>query len=441
MTTPLEPSKPRRARLMTLAVAALPFLALPFLQAHASPPSGQTGDGPKVEPTAAGTDTPGAKDAGTGTTGDGHGTAAALGAPPSGDPNTPPVEPAHGAPAGAGHGTGHGAGHAAGHEGVVAVVPPAHPTDIGVGIYLVGLTEVDPPSESFPKFTGEFFLELEWHDPRTATLVPADAEGGKEVFLEHEAELMLERIWWPDIVFENEEGHRQVQNRELIITADGHVDYRERFSGVFRSTPDLRKFPFDHQDFTVQLESFAWDEKDLKFHVLEKDIGFAGENASLEWEITGVSGEVSSKQEVRSPESFSKFEFHIHATRDSGYYMLKVVVPLIMIVVLSWAIFWMPGEPASVRLERGFVGLLTVVAFHQIVSQYLPRIGYMTFMDAVVYLAFGSVGLTMFTTMYAQRLEYTGRADRVIQIDRVCQILFPVTFFSALVVLWFVYHA
>jgi hypothetical protein len=339
-----------------------------------------------------------------------------------------------------GHDGGH-AGHAGpSSSGLTFVTPPAHPTDVGLGLYLVGLTEVDPPSEGFPKFTGEFFLELEWHDPRVGALVPADAEGGHEVFLEHEAELMLERIWWPDIEFENAQGHRHVENRELVIARDGKVDYRERFSGVFRSAPDLRRFPFDTQNFAIEIESFAWDEDDLVFHVLQEDIGFTDGSQTLEWTITSVDADIASSQEVRSPKSFSKFQFHIHAERDSGYYMTKVIIPLIVIIVFNWAIFWMPGEPASVRLERGFVGLLTVVAFHQVVSQYLPRIGYMTFMDAIVYLAFLSIGLTMLLTMYAQRLEYTGRPEQVVRMDRVAQIAFPTGLVVAMIVLWFVYH-
>ncbi len=354
------------------------------------------------------------------------------------DGHTPAPEAS---PSGAHGATGHGGAHSAeeGGEGPVFVTPPHSPTTVEVGMYLISLVEVSAPNESFPTFKAEMFMDLEWHDPRLA-FAEADVGNEREVFLEHEAELELERIWWPDIEFENEQGERHVESRELVIHHDGKVEYSERFQGVFTVDMHLVKFPFDHQNLTVHVESFSWDDRYVIFEPLEGKTGYNQEFKTLEWLLHDVHTEVHAKNEVRSDESFSEYVFSINVDRDPGFYLYKIVVPLMIIVAFNWATYWMPGEPASVRMERGVIALLTVVAFHQVVASNLPRIGYLTFMDGVVYLAFISVGLTMLTTIWAQRQEYLGNTKNIERMDKIGRIAYPIIFLGALMLLYLIYH-
>ena len=346
-------------------------------------------------------------------------------------------------PTGAGHGqtaAGHGQGHDQGHgAGPVFVTPPHSPTKVEIGMYLISLVEVSAPNESFPVFRAEMFMDIEWHDPRLA-FDPAEIGVEREVFLEHEAELQLERIWWPDIEFENEQGERHTESRELVIQSDGKVAYSERFQGVFTVDMDLARFPFDQQHLTIHVESFSWSASQVVFEPLLEKTGYNEEFKTLEWLLHDVRTEVHEKQEIRAPEAFSEYVYSIEVDRDPGFYLYKIVVPLLIIVAFNWATFWMPGEEASVRMERGVIALLTVVAFHQIVATNLPRIGYLTFMDGVVFIAFASVGLTMLTTIWAQRQEHLGNSDRVGKLDQICRVAFPGVFFLALLILWIVYH-
>ncbi len=322
----------------------------------------------------------------------------------------------------------------------VFVTPPERPTEVQIGVFLVALTKVDPPSEAFPTFRAEVFLDLRWRDPRVA-FDPEEAGTDREVFLEHEAELQLERIWWPDVEFDNAQGTRHVEARELVILPDGTIEYSERFNGDFISHPDLRKFPFDAQHFDIRIESFAWDERFLKFVPYEPMIGFnADHKSSLEWDVKRVSALVDSTKEVRSETTFSVFTLRMDVERVSGYYVWKIVLPLLLIVVFTWSTFWMPGEPSSGRMQRAFLALLTVVAFNQVVSRNLPRISYVTFIDAMVFLAFAFVGLTMGTIMYGQVKEHAGQREAGIVLDRKARWAFPLAFALATTVLWFVYH-
>ena len=333
------------------------------------------------------------------------------------------------------------ASHAVGEhgQGPVFVTPPQEPTEVAVGIYLIGLVEISAPNESFPTFKAEVFMDLEWNDPRLS-YDARETGTDHEVFLEHEAELELERIWWPDIEFENLQGERHTESRELVITPEGHVKYAERFQGVFNVDMHLAKFPFDHQNLTMHIESFSWDDRYVVFKALDDKTGYNEDFHTLEWKLHDVHTEVHQKKEVRSAQTFSEYVYSINVDRDPGFYIWKIAVPLLFIVLFNWATFWMPGEPASVRMERSVISLLTVVAFHQVVASNLPRIGYLTFLDGMVYVAFFTVGATILTTIWCQRQEYLGKPEMVEKMDKWGRVVFPVVLTVAMAALWIVYH-
>jgi len=88
-----------------------------------------------------------------------------------------------------------------------SVSPPRLPTEVTVGAYLIGLSRVSAPSEAFPNFEVEMFIDLSWHDPRLSFLSEEPM-----VFLEEEAEEKLSEIWSPDMEIENE--NRATLNRQ-----------------------------------------------------------------------------------------------------------------------------------------------------------------------------------------------------------------------------------
>ncbi|MFW6051836.1 MAG: hypothetical protein ACODAU_11715 [Myxococcota bacterium] len=326
-----------------------------------------------------------------------------------------------------------GADHAA------FVSPPAEPTEVRVGLYLLGLSDVDPPSEAFPSFEAEMFLDLLWRDPRLA-FDPEEEGVARKTYQDHAVEVELDEIWWPNFDLENGEGNRKVQARSLVIEPDGTVEYTERFESRFHGEVDLRKFPFDEQVFEIQLESFSWDERFLELVPYEERIGFDEDFHTPEWDLVDVSAAVASRKEVRSRTSFSRLAFGIHVERRSGYYLWKLLLPMLLIVGFTWSSFWMTGEATGTRMQRSFIAMLTLVAFYQVLAGNLPRISYLTFLDGVAFLAFASVGITLVQIILAHRAAQRGMTDRAERLDRTARWLVPAFFLGCLAVLWVVFH-
>lgn len=322
---------------------------------------------------------------------------------------------------------------------VAMLTPPQRPTEVGIAVYLSGLSKISEPKEPFPYIITELFLDVQWHDPRLA--FDAKAMGTtKKTFQANQVDTVLNHMWWPDIEFENEEGNRLTENRELIILADGSVEYMERMQVRLHSEVNLRKFPFDSQVFEVIVGSFSWNSNNLVFKPIDSKIGYNADHHTLEWDIDRIDYHIDLKTEVRSITPFSEFVLEIYATRKPGFYVWKLVVPLLIIASLSWTTFWMSGEPAPSRLQRVFIVLLSVVAFHRVVADSLPRIPYLTFMDGVVYLVFLLTGLTLMSIIATHTLTRNGREAAGARLDTFGRWAFPVIGTVGYGALWALAH-
>jgi hypothetical protein len=104
-----------------------------------------------------------------------------------------------------------------------------------------------------------------------------------------------------------------------------------------------------------------------------------------------------------------------------------------VVVIMSWAAFWVALSDASVRIGVATSSILTLVALRFVVANLLPRLPYMTHIDyftvastVLVFLAFLIVVLTSFLVAIDR-----ARVARVI--DIVSRGIFPVPFFSLLI--------
>ncbi|TVQ94765.1 MAG: hypothetical protein EA397_00800 [Deltaproteobacteria bacterium] len=325
----------------------------------------------------------------------------------------------------------------AGSEG--ALRPPSSPTEVHVGLKLVGLSKVDPPNESFPTYNAEFLLHASWEDPREA-FDSAETEGHIARYHGSAVRRRFETLWQPDLTIENEEGPRITEHQELEIHPDGTVRYLERFAVEAHANVDLRRFPFDSQSLELYVAPFAWSRDHVRLVLVEDGLTHDREHENLEWRVLGLGGKVIDREGARPHTSVSTLKAAIHVERIPGFYLYKLLLPLLLIVVFTWSAFWMKGEGSAGRMQRTFVALLTVVAFHHIVAGHLPKISYLTFVDAVVYAAFLSVGATLLQVVRIHNATHRGDEQAALRMERTGRIGHPLGFGLLVLGLWVTYH-
>ena len=292
------------------------------------------------------------------------------------------------------------------------VTPPELPARVSIGVYLLGLSQVSEPSDPFPTYDVEMFLNLSWKDPRLAF---GDEDSPRRVFQEEEAAEKLSEIWSPDLEIQNEVEQRQTESVELTILPDGSVDYEERFGATLNAELDLRRFPFDRQDLDIELQSFVWDRNEVQFVANEAQTGFDADFGTPEWGVVKAEGLIGTRSEIRDDRDFSTYTFRIHAKRHSGHYILRIFAPIVFVMTLTWAAFW---EPAQDRIRVGFIALLTVVATHTVVSRNLPRLSYPTSADALLIVCYLVATSLTVVSIAVHKLEERGEMERAQRIDR-----------------------
>lgn len=320
----------------------------------------------------------------------------------------------------------------------VAFVEPPNPEGpvlVTLGLFIIEVTAIDVAENTYHI---EGYMDLVWCDPRLAY---SAVENGRqeEIFLEEAAHDKLEEIWWPDLVFVNVAGAPEVENAELIILPDGTINFRERFNAELEAHYDLRQFPFDRQILEIEIESFAWHNEYLVLHKEEDKIGFSDEFQIPEWRIQRVEATITEKQEVRDRQPFSEFLMNIEVARLSSYYQWKILLPMAILVAISWSVFWMVGDGLADRMSVSLTGLLTIVAYQFIVADGLPKVSYFTLMDGILTLSFVMMALTIMQNIYVNTLYLHEKEDTAASWDKLCRWLFPLSYFAGLTLLFVVY--
>jgi hypothetical protein len=100
------------------------------------------------------------------------------------------------------------------------------------------------------------------------------------------------------------------------------------------------------------------------------------------------------------------------------------MLPLIIIVGLSWSIFWMTEERVAGRSRITATGVLTIVAYQFVVAEDLPRIAYLTLLDKLMILSFLLLAVTVVQSLVIARYQ-DDDMPRALRIDRASRWIFP----------------
>lgn len=199
---------------------------------------------------------------------------------------------------------------------------------------------------------------------------------------------MLERIWRPDTYFFNgKHSHIHtitVPNKLLRLTQDGDILYSMRLTIKATCPMELRNFPMDRQSCPLILGSCKYFSNVLfstlscpylRFQYLTHQDAYTSKSLIYEWQssdsVSFVPGMTLSQFDLismpqrnftytRREGEFSVVQVSFNLQRHTGYFLIQVYVPCILIVVLSWVSFWIHREATSDRVGLGITTVLTL---------------------------------------------------------------------------------
>ena len=229
----------------------------------------------------------------------------------------------------------------------------------------------------------------------------------------------------------------------IEVWPNGFVKYQESFNAKIESPMDLRLMPFDEQSLEIYFHPFNYSRSEVLLlpceglsRIWSEDRGIA-QWVRLDNEIKEESREIHYFDGTKS--IVSELTFIVNVKRKPLNMLVSIIFPLIILVCLTWCVFWMDEEPAANRVNITFIGILSVVAYYLVIQDKIPEISYITIIDMFILLTFTILAATVIISIVVDKLNKSNKKTIGDKLDHICRWLFPTIYFSgtAIIVLLF----
>jgi hypothetical protein len=287
------------------------------------------------------------------------------------------------------------------------------PTRVSMELYVIDIAKIDDRDQVFK---ADISIRLRWLDPRLAR------PGESDVIT-----LPLTDIWNPRLRIYNQRDVKTHFPEIVRVDAKGFVAYEQRYTGDFTAMADIRCFPFDERTIIISMLTVDHSPSDVILDYSETSIDRADEFSIPNWSVGDVEARTGIFRAFGGRE-FLSFDIELKSSRKSTYYIWSVVVPLVLIVMMSWSVFFVNPKRLESQLTLAATSMLTLVAYRFAVSSVLPPVPYMTRLDVFI------TGSTVFVFLALVEAVTTGAlADNdhnvfAERLDSIARILFPAVF-------------
>ncbi|XP_044756605.1 gamma-aminobutyric acid receptor subunit beta-like isoform X2 [Coccinella septempunctata] len=267
------------------------------------------------------------------------------------------------------------------------------PVEVGVTMYVLSISSL---SEVQMDFTLDFYFRQFWTDPRLAFRKQQSVETlsvGSE---------FIKNIWVPDTFFVNEKQsyfHVATTSNEFIrIHHSGSITRSIRLTITASCPMNLQYFPMDRQLCQIEIESFGYTMRDIRYKWNEgpNSVGVSNEVSLPQFKVLGHKQRASEISLTTG--NYSRLACEIQFVRSMGYYLIQIYIPSSLIVIISWVSFWLNRTATPARVSLGVTTVLTMTTLMSSTNAALPKISYVKSID--VYLG------TCFIMVFASLLEY-----------------------------------
>ena len=184
--------------------------------------------------------------------------------------------------------------------------------------------------------------------------------------------------------------HKLLKNEANSINVS-----KDRFN-VFKikNKFNLKSFPFDKQKIIFQIYDSAYfletrilDNSKFSYLALNK---FINNDDIPGWKK-------KSYNIINEPtKGTTQFEgtygdsivLSIELERKPGYYIFKVIFPILLILLICWSVVWVDPKELESRLTITIVCLLSLIAYNFVIDSELPKLEYLTVLDWIILISY-----------------------------------------------------
>ncbi len=270
---------------------------------------------------------------------------------------------------------------------------PAQPQEVLTGIYVMNVYDLDINQYSF---YADFYLWFRWKgdiDPTEIEFVNA-----------------LEKWGFTQNMFYD----------TARVLPDGYSYNGMRVEGRFYHAFELNAFPLDCHELDIRIENIDYPIDSLIYvpdtaaSLMRPDFIIPGWNIEkgiiqthtnfyqTNFGETGIDGD-----------TFSNFTFRLSIARPMSYFLLKLMLPLLVVIIASLGGLLIHPSYIDARISLPIGGLLSCVFLQQSYSSALPDVGYMVLMDKIYLLSYLLIAFIMLRVIVVGNATAWGKHDNV----------------------------
>ncbi|XP_065489788.1 gamma-aminobutyric acid receptor subunit beta-1 isoform X2 [Caloenas nicobarica] len=265
------------------------------------------------------------------------------------------------------------------------------PVDVGMRIEIAS---IDVVSEVNMDYTLTMYFQQSWRDKRLSySGIPLNLTLDNRV---------ADQLWVPDTYFQNDKKSFvhgvTVKNRMIRLHPDGTVLYGLRITTTAACMMDLRRYPLDEQNCTLEIESYGYTTDDIEFYWNGGESAVTGVNNIELPQFSIVDYQMVSKRVEFTTGAYPRLSLSFRLKRNIGYFILQTYMPSTLITILSWVSFWINYDASAARVALGITTVLTMTTISTHLRETLPKIPYVKAID--IYL------MGCFVFVFLALLEY-----------------------------------
>tara|TARA_Y100000590_G_scaffold402593_1_gene488476 strand:- start:76 stop:1275 length:1200 start_codon:yes stop_codon:yes gene_type:complete len=302
-------------------------------------------------------------------------------------------------------------------------------------------------------FESSFTLWAHWKDERVANTLKnmgVYTSKGKPLYLCDFSPTQVigdtRKIFDPVVEFFNRKGKPNFEfgmQDWIEIFSDGTVQSRLRDKTKFKANFDFRRFPFDKQTLSFEIwsefPSFMVEiipDEPAMTEYKETLYAFGDQEDGIiipGWDLVDVTYENYSYVE-NDGYPYTGFMLYLDVQRQSSYYLFKIILPIIFILVISWSVFWVRGSQLEAKVNVTIVCLLSLIAYNFIIDEDLPKLAYLTFLDSFILLSYFYTGIATILCVYSFVRKLRSGKD-ISVVDLKARWIGPLSYFGILFIL------
>ena len=320
------------------------------------------------------------------------------------------------------------------------------PVKVQLSIHLLDILDIDQGEYTW---TVRSFLYASWRDQRLKYKIKDFDRLSKLVYRGDLADDQMLRMWHPNLTIPNQIELRETENREISISKFGIVHYKEVFVAKIRTNFNYRKFPFDVQEVTLEIEPFSETQKKVRLVPAVKKNGNSSVPPDL-WDAKDFNVSFSDRPGARnqlsketglwlSPDgsqNFSLMTFSLGLERDYFNFLTTKLLVLYFFAFILWLNAGFASEEGSHKWPWEL--FLGIIFFSLEAQSDLPELPYITLYSIFINLLYVYVLTDFVLWLVTERMRERNKSILLMQRIKIWFVGPFFLFVSGGTIFWFI---